>query len=308
MASSIKANFIKFLRRPTNQIIADVVPLLTAVYFTIKKLWDTSIEHVLDQWFKDGFTTFILGLLIAIIIYSCLVKTGLIIIDKISSLTGFNIDLSALSYILRTINAEIAQHITDISNVSFNKSVFSTFHPYNENINLVITDLQKNIVNAFKKQNLGDKDVFISYYHHPAGEIPSKKLDELEYLVHVDESCCDVETKKLSAAEPAHRDYLGIKAFSRSHVIYEAKADKKNYIKDDCDRRKTIKHYFGVPLVVKDRCIGIINIEIHNKPVFDDKQAMEAFYKNVIYSFRCQFEYQLHKRVFFKLIESKLAS
>lgn len=307
MALRPENRIVRFVNRPANLVVAEIVPLLTAVYFSIKKMFDTSIEGVMDAWFKPIFTNYLLGCVIAVILYACLLRVVSIVIKHITVLPSFRITSSSFFHIIKRINAEIEEHVGLLQSNGLSTGSFCSFLRYDVNIASIIVDLHSEMVRLFSSRGISKRDIVISLYHCSEDAAPDGKQSALDYCVHYDRSCGDISTKRISMDDPLTRDFVACKVLDRGEIKYLVDAVKGGYVVANVGRRQSVKQFIGIPIVSRDITVGLLNIEIHRRSIFEDEDQMADFYSEIVYGFRNQIEYQVNKRTFFSLLDVNLA-
>ena len=298
---------VRFLKDPWHLIAADVIPVLAATYFTVKKLTNFSAEGLLDGLIKPKGTDVLIGIGLAVIGYATVVKVALLVIGRfeIPLISGF--DNGSLLHLFKKNNKEIEQHLADIKLTTFNQQSFGRFHTFGPNINLLVYSLNEHLLSVLPSSSgrVRQRDLCISFYEIVPAESQSAR-GQCFKLVANHPAQLEVKTVEMFTADPIFAGFAGVKALKGGVPICIPNCSAGEYVKAGVKRRKNVKQYFGVPMEVTGQRAGLLNIEIHNKICFASAKLMEDFYSEDLYPFKCLFEYQLLKREFFTQLASRI--
>lgn len=166
--------------------------------------------------------------------------------------------------------------------------------------------MAKAIKTFLDEQRLTSRKVFISIYE--SAWLETQDVSDhgtLTWVCQYPKKQTDVGTKIIET-ETEHSDFAGSTVYraDKKVCIFNAKRDS-SYLIDGVDRRKTIRHYIGIPISILGKCHGVANVEFHKKDVFTSEDEMASFYNQHLAPFRVLLEYQLLKKIFFRRLYEK---
>ncbi len=204
-------------------------------------------------------------------------------------------------------NIEIDKHLKELFGGRFNLSSIEQKHNYEDNLQFLHISLVEHLVSALKKKHkMSMDDIFVSVFHDPSFSSDINNIKVYQYVSHYDPSIYNTETEELSLENRETLKFAGIRALLQNKHIICTSTGRGQYVVGSCERRKSIKHYIGIPLNVMKRPVALLNIEFHNKSVFEDAKGMKKFIRNEIQAFIYLYEYQLHKKYFFTHLKERM--
>lgn len=206
-------------------------------------------------------------------------------------------------------NDEINSNIESIeSQSSIDFRALGLNQNFRSNINFVLTQLGKHLE---KSLNLATKDMFITIYmvqdfekgFHLADadridEIPSGfTKNSIKCIGHYPSMGKYAPSDCLNFNSPTTKRYECYKIYA-SHMKMGVVYDTKNYFSKRSKSIKKVKHLYCIYFHIEEKIVGLLNIELHNKKVFEDEDQMTEFLTYNIRSFSGLIEYQfLRKRL-----------
>ena len=204
-------------------------------------------------------------------------------------------------------NKEIEKHINELKNGKLRLSQIDKKHSYETNIFLIHANLCEHLRNALKENKVNSEDIFISFFHDETFDLYYKKLCLFKYASHYDQVDHSTSTDVIDIKSKQQQNYAGSKAIKTKKIITCVKINKSDYVTERKERRKTIKHYYGIPLKIgANNVVALLNIEFHNHSIFKTKKEMSNFFKKEIQAFVYLYEYQIHKKYFFNHLNEKV--
>ncbi|WP_308948299.1 GAF domain-containing protein [Thalassobacterium maritimum] len=203
-------------------------------------------------------------------------------------------------------NQEIEQYIKELEKSDVLRQQFQNFHNFSEGIDLIASSMGNAIKAFLDEQKLKSRKTFISVYETAALETCDQADHSiLTWVCQYPRKEDDIGTKIVETTS-THAGFACSTVFheDKKVCIFDARVDD-TYIIDGVERRKTIRHYIGIPISILGKCYGVVNIEFHKKEVFSDEDEMADFYNQHLAPFRVLLEYQLLKKIFFKRLYSK---
>jgi len=203
-------------------------------------------------------------------------------------------------------NQEIENYIKQVSQPDIIRQQFRNFHNYAEGVDLITSSMGNAIKLFFDEQKLEKRKTFISVYESAWLEtFDESDYPTLTWVCQYPRRQMDVGTKIIQTLDQ-HASFACSTVFreDKKVCIFDAKKDDA-FLSDGVDRRKSIRHYIGIPVSILGKCHGVVNIEFHKKEVFNSEDEMVAFYNQHLAPFRVLLEYQLLKKIFFRKLYEK---
>lgn len=205
-------------------------------------------------------------------------------------------------------NKEIGNHIKDLQKNQLSLDVLNQKHSYEENLQIIHRNFAEHLIESLKDKAPSGNDIFISIFHDGECSLDFTATKCFQYSSHYDPTMHDTSTAEIDTSSAKYRNFAGTKVIKKKAVVICYKISKSDYDLGTEERRKSIKHYFGIPLKINGSVAGLINIEFHNKSFFTSEDDMKSFYQKEIQAFAYLYEYQLSKRYFFFHLNNKLAA
>jgi hypothetical protein len=289
-------------KRKVHKLFVDFSLFLLATYLLFEKVIHFSISSFLKSVFTPNCYSWIfLGLkilsaytILASIVYWIKKKTG-------SDDNIIKVSNPFLRCLIK-INSEIKNHIGLIKEKRLKISEIDGEHKYESNIGLLIQNLHEHIIDTLKEHSLHKGDLFISFYHEPTWTLNFDNIKTLNYHSHFDPSIFQTTNKQIDISQS--NLLAGAKAFQTGNFVLISKIEKKNFNISGNERRKTVKHFIGIPIKIDASPVALINIEFH-KNIFKNYDEMLKYFRNEIMAFVYLFEYQMHKKYFFHNLEKE---
>jgi flagellar basal body-associated protein FliL len=281
-----------------HKVVSEAVFLIISSYFVIKKIYEYSFTETLNEVFNADASKVIIKIFIFIIIYSILTRIIVYIYDQFKEKEYPNLALPHYRCLLKN-NKEIANHINNMRENIFSLTEIDKHHMYEDNIQFIHKNLYDHLSESLKDKKILINDIFISYFHDETFNLDFTKIKYYSYSSHFDPTIFETHTSKIDIQQQKFKYFAGARAIKKKTTVVCAKIGTENYDKSNKDRRESIKHYFGIPLSIDQKVVGLLNIEIHNKNIFGSENEMKTFYQKEIQSFIYLYEYQLHKKYFF---------
>jgi len=281
-----------------NEFLAEFVFIFITTYFVFRKLSGYSASPIIYVVFKKEVADGIVLVLTVFVAY-CLVLYVVIYfrrrfyVDDASSLGNPHYRC------LLNNNREIAKHIGGIKTGTLAFGGLKDAHYYVENLQILHQNMSDHILFVLKDKRIKDKDLFISCFHDDHFVLDYDNISELSYCSHFDPTIHNTSGKSIKLNGDGCEGYAGLEAVNTGKNVVIAKISKKNYVIGNEERRKSIKHYVGIPLKIGDSVVSLLNIEFHNKSFFRNSEEIKDFIQKELQAFIYLYEYQLHKKYFF---------
>ena len=307
--AQIRKNIVRFLEKPWITRISGITLFVFGSYLTAQKLFGFSLSEWIRQEAnisipKDGFFY-----KFAFILFGISVVRQAILLFLPDVQRELEVEFTEDSSPVRCIqvnNQEIEGYLNRFDDPSIVRSEFASFHKYVEGIQVVASVLGPAIREYDKSHRLKNKHIFVSIYESAYLEsLDEQDNSKLTYVAHYPPNRDDADTKTIDC-EGDHSNFACSNAFRSDKKVLILDARKGGaYFIGAVKRRKKIRHYIGVPISFRGRCYGVINIEFHDTVVFSSEDDMKDFYVQCISPFRRLVEYQMLKKLFFKILYGK---
>jgi hypothetical protein len=167
------------------------------------------------------------------------------------------------------------------------------------NIHLVLEGLNEFMAESMRSDGVDKSDLHLSFMEvsNNAGET------RLVVVRYIDGKGYEVSEPTISMADGLEKNYACCRVASsgKNEVLQYVTA--KNFFFGDNARRKSIKHYIGLPVAVRRETVGVINIELHKK-VFSSRAAMKKFVEGYLFPFRSLLQYQCQRKIVASLMDN----
>jgi len=286
--------FSRFLESPPNRIFVEIVVFSLPFYFLVRPhLNGYTISWILSQ-VVTPLGSQILKFLV--ILYAAIANIILFYRDRYLKAEPIKDDSTSrrqLERVFETINREIEEHAESLKDDKFSLTEsFVKYQAYRQNIKIVFLCLLDVFISFFKHLEVSANTFHFSFY-----EYRESKLHFVERL--------DTSGQEPNCLDIGDRSFCCFKAIETKEFKCYPKATG-NYVKGT-ERRNSVEQFYCIPIKLKDNVLGVINIEIHGKKIFSNKMEMIDFYKSHLLTFSFAIQYQCLKRMFFEILDNKLA-
>ena len=277
----------------------DTVLFVISAYFVFKKVFNYSASLFINRIFQKEVAVVIVNVLVFFVCYS-LFASVIIYIKK----RFYKDDSPSLRnphyHCLLNNNREIEKHIGELKKRTLNLVSLKDKHFYEQNLQIIHKNMSDHINFVLKDKDLKDKDLFVYFFHDELFSLDFSKIDSFSYISHFDPTIHKTHSTDIIRLDGVGcAKFAGLRAIKTGRSVVISKITKNNYDIGGEERRKTIKHYVGIPLKIGNDVVALLNIEFHNKIFFKSDREFLDFIQKELQAFIYLYEYQIHKKYFF---------
>lgn len=277
------------------KLFTDVTILAASGYLMAKKLFDFSISNwLLQNAFHQPVVDMYFYGSAAALASAIGIKLVSLPFEHFPPIKQTAVAPDEISDCLLIINKEIHSHLRRLDpGVQADIKDLKEQHSFDVNIRIIVEALAEQIRRSVSAIALKRRDVFISVYTYDE----SSKC--LTYELHYDSKRDIVNSRQICMNDEGYKSYECVKCVSKG-VATAYVLDRSKYAKGHSRRHKSVKQYMGATLGLNEHVFGFLNIEFHNKFLFNDEDQMQEFMEGVVFPFKLLLEYQYLKKAFFE--------
>ena len=290
-----------------HKFFVDFVLLMVASYFVIRKTTNFSGSGLPEGIFQPDAGGKIVEFLTYVVAYALAARLVIYCKDYFKVIDAPSLGFPHYRCLLNN-NKEIEKHLNELREDCFSLDKMDERHSYEENIQIIHRNFSEHLTSALKEKKIGMSDIFMSLFHDKDFNFEFENRKIFDYSSHYDPTLYDTGTSQIDIGNSSYKDFAGVRAIKRKSPVICHKIGSNNYDIGKEERRQSIKHYLGVPLKINGSVVGLLNIEFHNKSIFSSAKEMKTFYQKEVQAFTYLYEYQLHKKYFFKHLNEQVVN
>ncbi|MCF6252494.1 MAG: GAF domain-containing protein [Methylococcaceae bacterium] len=293
------------VKNKSHRFFVDFILLIVPTYFIVKKTTKFSGSEFIKSIFQPKISEIIIDSLLVIVLYSLIAKLVLYTLDYFHKVEPPSLCFPHYRCLLNN-NKEIEKHIKGLKAGTFTLKNIDKNHSYEENTQIIHRNFSEHLFASLKDSEMGASDIFLSLFHEENFRFDFENIEKFHYSSHYDPTIHETSTSVIEVNKKKFSSFAGIRAIKKKTVVICHTIDKTSYDIGEEERRKSIKHYIGIPLRINGFVVGLLNIEFHNKIIFSSTEEMKAFYQKEIQAFIYLYEYQMHKKYLFQHLNDKM--
>ncbi|HAW53322.1 MAG TPA: hypothetical protein DCX54_13500 [Flavobacteriales bacterium] len=293
--------------RKIHRYFVESTLLIVASYFIVRKATNFSGSGLIKQIFMPAAGEIIVIILTCVVFYALLARIVIYTHEFFKKIDAPSLGFPHYRCLLNN-NKEIEKHLKELKCGVLSLDNICERHSYEENMQIIHRNFSEHLFASLKDKNkdIGGGDIFLSLFHDDEFDIDFENISTFSYSSHYDPTLHNTVTSELNLGNQKFNAFAGIRAIKKKNTVICYKVKKGNYEVGKEERRKSIKHYIGIPLKINGSVVGLLNVEFHNKNIFSSADEMKLFYQKEIQSFVYLYEYQMHKKYFFKHLKNKV--
>lgn len=299
--------FYEFIKRPYIGYSSEIITIFVSFYFIARKAGLPSSTEFAEKFLKPEYVEFPLWFALVVIFLSAVVKCLMIYSEKFRKPNNpIPTQIKTYSHPIVSVNIEIEEHLEKLRGATLSKADFLNFHSFKRNSGALLAIMANHICESLKGKSVNSSSICISLYTIEEVCRYGPSPENLRYLIHSDSSNHQISTDKIDLKDSRYAKWAMVQGVLNKKVILLHEVTDSNFEIEGSERRKEIKSFIGVPILVENHAVGFLNIEFHLEGAFKNFNEIQKFYSEHIFGFKCLMEYQCLKKIFFKNLADKL--
>lgn len=283
----------------THRFVIDFCILFITSYFLLQKLTGISFSSYAVAVLQPSVVAFLLKIAVGLGCYVVVAKLYFYCLDYFRVVPHDTLSSTHLQCLLRW-NMEISRHLNTLFAGKLSLERLAMEHAYEDNLQFLHKAMVSHLLVSLREKKIVAEDIFVSVFHEPTFQPPDQGgVTALQYASHFDPTLHDTDTLTLDSLSDPTRRYAGTRAFTSNKIVLCSVVGKGPYIVGKVARRRSLRHFMGVPIRVMGKAVAVLNIEFHNKVFFKNDHEIKDFYRREIQAFVYMYEYQMNKKYFF---------